>query len=81
MARPEANVVALWPAGTQSWQAPDGAIPPRLQLTLFGSFQLIGPEGPVDVGSKKVCALIAVLALSGDEPVSREQLIALLWVS
>jgi TolB-like protein len=47
------------------------------RLALLGRFQLTGPDGPVDLGSKKLCALAAYLACVG--PAAREQLMALLW--
>lgn len=54
---------------------------PRFQLSLLGRFQLLGPNGPVDLGSKKLCGLVAVLACAGTEPQSRELLTSLFWGS
>lgn len=52
-----------------------------LQLFLLGPFRLTGPRGEVDLGSKKLCALLAFLACAGHEPQAREKLTALLWGS
>ena len=54
---------------------------PPFQLTLLGRFSLIGPHGPVDLGNKKLCALLAFLACATSEPPSRDALTALLWGS
>jgi DNA-binding SARP family transcriptional activator len=53
---------------------------PAFQLSLLGPFELIGPAGPIDLGSKKLCGLVALLACA---PVAqpREKLMALLWGS
>ncbi|MCC6947695.1 MAG: hypothetical protein IT539_08005 [Bradyrhizobiaceae bacterium] len=51
----------------------------RLQLSLLGRFQLSGPDGPVDLGSKKLCALVAYLACMGEA--ARDRLTTLLWGS
>jgi TolB-like protein len=57
---------------------PAGAARPRrLQLALLGRFQLTGPKGRIDLGSKKLCALVAYLACAG--PATREKLTTLLW--
>jgi TolB-like protein len=47
------------------------------RLKALGSFELDGPHGPVDLGSKKLCALAAYLACAG--PAARERLTTLLW--
>lgn len=57
---------------------PDGA---PFQLSLLGSFSLIGPNGPIDLGNKKLCALLAFVACATSEPPSRETLTTLLWGS
>ena len=49
------------------------------QLSLLGSFSLIGPHGPIDLGNKKLCALLAFVACATSEPPSRETLTTLLW--
>lgn len=54
-------------------------VPLQLQLSLLGRFQLRGPTGPIDLGSKKLCALVAYLACTGG--VSRDRLTTLLWGS
>jgi len=51
------------------------------QLSLLGHFSLTGPHGPVDLGNKKLCALLAFVACAGSEPSSRETLTTLLWGS
>ena len=50
------------------------------RLTLFGHFELIGPDGPIDLGARKLCGLLAVLACS-PAPQPREHLMAMLWGS
>ena len=50
------------------------------QLLLLGHFSLTGPRGPVDLGNKKQCALLAFVACA-TEPSSRETLTTLLWGS
>src|SRR5262245_32496808 len=54
---------------------------PPFQLVLLGSFSLTGPQGPVDLGSRKLCALLAYMACTGPQPQSREMLTTLLWGS
>ena len=54
-----------------------GAQPRTFRLLLLGPFQLIGKAGTVDLGSKKLCALVAFLASNG--PTTREKLMSLLW--
>jgi DNA-binding SARP family transcriptional activator/CheY-like chemotaxis protein len=55
--------------------------PARYRLSLLGSFALSGPEGPVDLSSKKLAGLLAYLALTGPKPQSRDKLVDLLWGS
>ena len=55
--------------------------PPRYKLSLFGSFALSGPDGSVDLSSKKLAGLLAYLALTGPAPQSRDKLVGLLWGS
>jgi len=59
------------------WRQPDASF----QLSLLGHFNLNGRLGPVDLGSKKLCALIAFVACAISEPPSRETLTTLLWGS
>jgi DNA-binding SARP family transcriptional activator len=54
---------------------------PSFQLSLLGRFELRGPEGPIDVTSKKLAALLAFLTCTAPQPHSREKLMALLWGS
>lgn len=62
--------------------APLGAAPPpKFGLSLLGNFQLTGPDGVVDLPSKKLAGLLAYLACNAPRPQSRESLSALLWGS
>jgi DNA-binding SARP family transcriptional activator len=54
---------------------------PTFQLSLLGRFELAGPDGPIDLTSRKLAGLLAFLACSAPEPQSRDQLMALLWGS
>lgn len=51
------------------------------QLSLLGPFNLTGPHGPIDLGNKKLCALLAFLVCETSAPLSRETLTTLLWGS
>jgi TolB-like protein/class 3 adenylate cyclase/DNA-binding SARP family transcriptional activator len=53
----------------------------KFRLKLLGRFELSGPDGPVDLHSKKLAALLAYLACTAPEPQSREKLATLLWGS
>jgi DNA-binding SARP family transcriptional activator/ActR/RegA family two-component response regulator len=55
--------------------------PPGYSLSLLGKFALSGPDGPVDLSSKKLGALLAYLALTGPAPQPRHKLVSLLWGS
>jgi len=55
--------------------------PPRYRLSLLGSFALNGPDGSVDLSSKKLVGLLAYLAVTGPKPQSRDKLVGLLWGS
>jgi DNA-binding SARP family transcriptional activator/CheY-like chemotaxis protein len=55
--------------------------PPRYKLSLLAGFALSGPEGPVDLSSKKLAGLLAYLALTGPAPQPRDKLVGLLWGS
>jgi class 3 adenylate cyclase len=59
----------------------DGAPSPRFGLSLLGGFELTGPNGVVDLPSKKLAGLLAYLACTAPRPQSREKLAALLWGS
>jgi DNA-binding SARP family transcriptional activator len=50
-------------------------------LSLLGGFELTGPDGVVDLPSKKLVGLLTYLACSAPRPQSREKLSALLWGS
>jgi DNA-binding SARP family transcriptional activator len=54
---------------------------PRFQLSLLGAFELRGPDGSIDLTSKKLAALLAFLACSAPQPHSRDKLVTLLWGS
>jgi DNA-binding SARP family transcriptional activator len=59
-----------------------GTLPrPAFQLSLLGRFDLIGPDGPNDLTSKKLAALLAFLACTAPQAHSRDKLMALLWGS
>jgi DNA-binding SARP family transcriptional activator/CheY-like chemotaxis protein len=55
--------------------------PPRFRLALLGTFALTGPDGPVDLPSKKLGGLLAYLALTEPAPQPRDKLVALFWGS
>jgi DNA-binding SARP family transcriptional activator len=59
----------------------DGAPSPRFGLSLLGGFELTGPDGVVELPSKKLVGLLAYLACTAPKPQSREKLSALLWGS
>jgi TolB-like protein len=61
-------------AGVRSRAAPQAG---KFRLELLGGFRLTGRKGAVDLGSKKLCALVAFLACNG--PATREKLMSLLW--
>jgi TolB-like protein len=54
---------------------------PTFQLSLFGRFELSGPDGPIDLTSKKLAALLAFLACTAPQAHSRDKLMTLLWGS
>jgi len=56
-------------------------LPPKYRLSLLGKFALSGPDGPVELSSKKLVALLAYLALTGPVPQPRHELVTLLWGS
>ncbi|MDE5462204.1 BTAD domain-containing putative transcriptional regulator [Bradyrhizobium sp. CSS354] len=59
----------------------DGVPRPRFDLSLLGRFELTGPDGVVDLPSKKLAGLLAYLACTAPRPQPREKLTALLWGS
>jgi class 3 adenylate cyclase/DNA-binding SARP family transcriptional activator len=59
----------------------DSASSPRFHLSLLGGFELTGPDGIVDLPSKKLAGLLAYLACTAPRPQPREKLSALLWGS
>ncbi len=58
-----------------------GAPSPRFGLSLLGGFELTGPDGVVDLPSKKIAGLLAYLACTAPKAQPRERLSALLWGS
>src|SRR5262245_24686075 len=54
---------------------------PRFQLELLGRFVLRGPDGPLDLTSKKLAGLLAFLACTAPQAHSRDKLMTLLWGS
>ena len=54
---------------------------PRFRLGLFGQFRLIGHDGRIELGQRKLPGLLAWLACAGPEPQHREKVMALLWGS
>ena len=56
-------------------------VPAKCRLSLLGRFELIGPDGRVDLPSKKLAGLLAYLACTAPEPQPREKLATLLWGS
>jgi class 3 adenylate cyclase/DNA-binding SARP family transcriptional activator len=59
----------------------DVAPSPKFGLSLLGGFELTGPDGVVDLPSKKLAGLLAYLACNAPRPQSREKLSTLLWGS
>jgi DNA-binding SARP family transcriptional activator/class 3 adenylate cyclase len=57
------------------------ALCPKFTLSLLGRFVLTGPNGIVELRSKKLAGLLAYLACTAPRPQSREKLSALLWGS
>jgi DNA-binding SARP family transcriptional activator len=53
----------------------------RFQLVLLGRFELSGADGPIDLTSKKLNALLAYLACACPRLHARERLMTLLWGS
>jgi TolB-like protein len=53
----------------------------RFRLSLIGRFELTGPDGAIDLPSKKLAGLLAYLACSAPVPQPREKLATLLWGS
>jgi len=51
------------------------------RLSLLGRFELTGPDGAVDLGSKKLAGLLAYLACTAPVPQGRERLKTLFWGS
>jgi len=53
----------------------------KFRLSLLSRFELTGPDGPVDLPSKKLAALLAYLVCTAPAPQAREKLATLLWGS
>jgi TolB-like protein len=55
--------------------------PAKFKLSLLGRFELTGPQGAVELPSKKLAGLLGYLACTAPVPQSREKLANLLWGS
>src|SRR5258708_2202443 len=58
-----------------------GVLLPKFRLSLLARFELMGPEGPVEVANKKLAGLLAYLACTAPVPQPRQRLATLLWGS
>jgi TolB-like protein/DNA-binding SARP family transcriptional activator len=54
---------------------------PTFQLSVLGRFELSGPDGPIDVTSRKLAALLVFLACTAPQAHSRDKLMTMLWGS
>ena len=54
---------------------------PKFQLSLLGRFELSGPDGTIELTSKKLAALLGYLACTAPQAHSRDKLMTLLWGS
>ena len=59
----------------------DDVLSAKFRLSLLGRFELTGPDGVVDLPSKKLAGLLAYLACTAPVPQPREKLATLLWGS
>ena len=59
----------------------EGRPSPRFGLSLLGGFELTGPDGVVDLPSKKITGLLAYPACTVPKAQPRERLSSLLWGS
>jgi len=57
----------------------DGEPTSSFKIALFGRVQLSGPDGLIELTSRKLAALLAYLASTHPTPHTREKLVALLW--
>jgi len=53
----------------------------QFRLSLLGHFSLSGPDGSIDLGNRKLCALLAFLVCAAADSPSRETVTTLLWGS
>ena len=53
----------------------------EFQLSLLGRFELSGPDGAIELTSKKLASLLAFLACTAPQQHSRDKLMTLLWGS
>jgi TolB-like protein/DNA-binding SARP family transcriptional activator len=72
--------VSIEPGETRSKIDAAGPRAPRFELCVLGQFRLAGERGPVDLGHKKLCGLVAFLACAR-VPQRRDKLMSLLWGS
>jgi TolB-like protein/DNA-binding SARP family transcriptional activator/Tfp pilus assembly protein PilF len=68
------------PGETGSATAATEPLASRFRLRVLGPFRLTGARGPVDLGNKKLCGLMAFLACAR-VPQRREKLMSLFWGS
>src|SRR5262249_51043488 len=54
---------------------------PIFQLSVLGPLELSGPDGSIDLTSKKLAALLAYLACTAPQAHGRDKLMTLLWGS
>src|SRR5258707_13887324 len=59
----------------------DGAPSRRFDLALLGRVERTGPDGVIELPSRKLASLLAYLACTAPRPQSRETLSSLLWGS
>jgi TolB-like protein/DNA-binding SARP family transcriptional activator len=55
--------------------------PAKFKLSLLGRFELTGPQGTIELPSKKLAGLLGYLACTAPVPQSREKLANLMWGS
>ena len=62
------------------WDAAAAARSGTAHISLFGPFELTGPDGPeIAIANRRARALLAILCLEPDRPMTREQISKLLW--
>lgn len=62
------------------WDAAAAVPSGTAHISLFGPFELTGPDGPeIAIANRRARALLAILCLEPDRPMTREQISKLLW--